>query len=470
MDKKQSRINENQSENFNIITSHPNSITPTDEDIINLIRQNSKNCYKITKDKAIEYFDERNMDYLKANRIDNTGIIDIIQNNAILTPDQYQKEYWDILLNIINSIKKTNNKVPYPSLPFGKSLEDKEFLDLFKRTIDYACYSLPKKDLKEIKETLKEICKNTNNIFTYPRPLKEIKENGLLTFIMSQNYDEKEESISLIRVNNCSITPLIKLKFEKNNTNHDLDKDELKEILTSKVLLKFYRENLREFTPKFDEKIKDEESLKKCITSYINNYNIYFANLPTNIFGITIHTGNIYLKSKYIKEYFNIYLSNNIDEDNLIIIREKIVLNIKHGINHSLLREIDTDMKENFFLKSKNNNSKNALLIFKDKFLENKKHKYPSNESGNCFDFAFYKGYYFVNLFKEEAIFFMDVKNMKDENEYSVKFNEMMANKSKNINWGSSINKFKKSNNDYPCCFKSRILMHTTNSNEIKNK
>ena len=289
MDKSQNRINENESEDSsNKITSYPNNIIPTDEDVINLIRQNSQKCYKITKDKAIEYFDEWNMEYLKRNRIDNQYIIDIIHKNANLTPDQYQNEYWDILLNIINSMKKTKKKVACPLLPFGKSLEDKEFLDLFKRTVEYACYSQSKSDLEEIKETLKEIGTYTSNIFIYPRPLKDLKENGLLTFIMSQNYNEKDESLSLLRVNNCSITPLIKLKFEKNNTSYDLDKDELREILTSKVLLKFYMDNLREFTTKFDEKIKDEESLKQYIISYLNNYNIYFANLPTNIFGLTI--------------------------------------------------------------------------------------------------------------------------------------------------------------------------------------
>ena len=51
---------------------------------------------------------------------------------------------------------------------------------------------------------------------------------------MYQTEKEKEESISQIKVDNCTITTLIKLKFTKNNNYYDLDKKELKKYYARK--------------------------------------------------------------------------------------------------------------------------------------------------------------------------------------------------------------------------------------------
>ena len=190
---------------------------------------------------------------------------------------------------------------------------------------------------------------------------------------------------------------------------------------------------------------------------YLDNYNIFFCGMPNNIHSITIHTGNIYLQSKYIKEYYENKNNNKIKGDISIIIREKIVLNIFHEMNHCLLRLIDETKQKNFFLKSNNSNSKKEILVFKDKFNEKNIYSFPGNEIGNNFDFIFYKGYYFQNLFQNEANFFLDIKNLKDEKDYDFKFNQMIQETKKNKPQKSSINKFN-TKFDFSRCFKSKIL------------
>ena len=64
--------------------------------------------------------------------------------------------------------------------------------------------------------------------------------------------------------------------------------------------------------------------------------------------GLSIHTGNIYVKIKYLRDF---YMEKN--EESQIIIKEKIILNIGHELMHLLLREIDQKMKSNFMIKSK---------------------------------------------------------------------------------------------------------------------
>ena len=181
--------------------------------------------------------------------------------------------------------------------------------------------------------------------------------------------------------------------------------------------------------------------------------------MPSNIHAVTIHTGNIYIQSKYITEYFeNINKTESKrKEEESIVIREKIVLNIIHEMNHILLRLIDENKNKNFFLKSLNSDSKREILLFKDKFNVKSKYPFSGNESGNNFDYNFYKGYYFNYLFKNEANFFLDIKNIKDEKEFNSNFDKMILETKKNRPKKNSICKFNKKY-EFSKCFKSKIF------------
>ena len=261
--------------------------------------------------------------------------------------------------------------------------------------------------------------------------MKDLKENGLLTYILAETEDEKEDSLDILKIDNCSFSPLIELAFRKKGVNYNLNKKELKEILSSNVLLFFFQNNLVNFIPEFRKKIKKDDELIPYINLYLDNYNIYFCDFPSNIHAVTIHTGNIYIQSKYIAEYFQNQKKkeSKTKEEESIIIREKIVLNIIHEMNHCLLRLIDENKNKIFFLKSQNADSKKEILFFKDKFNEENKYQFPGNESGNNFDYSFYKGYYFQHLFKNEANFFLDIKNLKDEKEFDSNFDKMISEK-----------------------------------------
>ena len=439
MDKYENKIDDNNTNNFDEI-----------ENIINNFHESAE--FSMTENEAIKFYDDSNISILKKNQKDNSNISNIIQKNISYTAIELQNIYWNKLIDIINSIKKTSLKYPYPVLEFGKSLDDLQFLQLFEQITQYISYALNSNELKDMIKELKDIIKNSKNIFAYPQILKDVKENGLLTYMLAETKGEKNDSKVFINCDNCTFTPFIKLQFSKNNINQDLDKNEITNIMTSNVLIHFFKNNLKNFIPKFDEKIKDDNDLKNIIISYINKFNIYFCNLPPDYMAFTIHNGNIYMKSKYLKEYYENNMNQIINEENSVIIREKIVLNIQHELNHALLRVIDKEKKNNFFLKSSHINSKNKILKFKDKFNHNIFHEHTIDESGCCFDFLFYKGYYFNDLYPIEANFFLDIKNIKDENEYNIKFNEMMKNNRKPEGGINSINKFKNELDYFPRC------------------
>ena len=413
---------------------------------------------KISKKKAIELFEEYNEKYLTKNPKEESKYKSIIEENNSYTPEDKQEIYWKELKIILGTIQQTPIEYSAPILPFGKSMNDLDFPDLVKQAINYACHSQNKENLNYMNDVFNNIEEYTQNIFIFPNVLKDVKKDGLLSFIVGETFKEKKEGLCLLKASYSTITPLLKLKFENNGINYDLDKEEIYKILTSKVVLKFYRDNLKDFIPNFQQKVKDDESLKAYMKLYLNNYNIYFCDLPSNLMAVTIYNGNIYLKSIYLQEYFTNINKDIINQDDSIIIREKIVLNLKHEFNHGLIRIIDKEKNSNFFLKSKKSNKTNDYIVFREKLNENIFHNYPVDESGNCFDFKLYRGYYFNNLYKNEAHFFLEIQSLKDENDYIKKFDEMMNNKGNDFYTLNSINKFKIIDDEHPHCFKIALL------------
>ena len=441
----------------NILSLHEKENNPSIKDILQYIISGNSSK-RVTKDKALELYEEYNEKHLLNNPIDNNKYEKIIEDNKTFTPEAQQEKYWECLKNIFASIKKSYKKCPAPSLPFGKTLEDYDFLVLVEQAVKYACFSQKDNNLNYMKNILVNIDKYTKNIFTFPNIIKDIKKNGILSIIYADTLKEKSEGLSYLKINKSTISPFIKLEFTINKKKYDLNKEELFKIFTSDIIIKFYKENLSDFIPDFDKKIQNDEEIKNYIKNYLENYNIYFCDLPNNIMGVTLYSGNIYLKLKYIKEYFINKQSDIIEEDNSLIIREKIVLNLKHELNHVLVRLIDEEKKLNFFLKSENSKKKDNYLIFNDKLLKDITHKSILNESGNCFDYILYQGYYFDTLSKKEANFFLNISEIKDVKKYKEKFTEMMEDEDNDEICDSSINKFKTIIEEKPHCFKSVIF------------
>ena len=132
--------------------------------------------------------------------------------------------------------------------------------------------------------------------------------------------------------------PLVNLPFDKNE--EDLNKNNLIDIATSYVPLLSFNTTLKNFVKNYKFK---KNVLKIKIKNYIESHEIYFLSFEDNIHGLTIHTGDIFINLKYIKEYFDI---NN--ESNKLIIRSKIVMVFLHELNHGLIREIEEEKRENF--------------------------------------------------------------------------------------------------------------------------
>ena len=439
--------------NNNLINMNP---SPFEDDTINekitFIEKFSKKKIQteriyVSLEDAIEKYDQNNLIFFEQMRGEaKSNINKLLEQSYEITPSELQQKYGNKVIDAINSIKKSQIYVDLPKLPFGKQLSDDEFLDLLNKCVCYANYHLTNENLNKIREKLLQNSKIILNIFKTRRILKDLLENALLTILTSDDESDQADNFDILCSSYIStITPFAKLEF--NNNNNTLDKKELIETLCSKVHLKNYYESLDEFIPNFKNIVKSEEGLKVYINVYLQKYNIYFCKLPQNIMAITIHTGNIYLKADYLEEYFN-----KTDLNSQIIIREKIVLNLSHELMHGLIRIINPEMAENFFDKSeKKTKVKDNQIEFKDKFVSNF-YSLNANESGNVFDHNFYEGYYFGELYEEEAFFFLDIKKLNSIDEYKNKLNSIILGEKKNKVINSSVNKFKKLKYEKPHC------------------
>ena len=306
--------------------------------------ENIQNNWQYKSIKSyIDQYDKENFEIIK--NTNSKDLESILAYNIAITPYENQSIYSKMIIDEINNIKKSNKYYELPILPYGKKLSDQEFIFLFKSCVKYANYVLEADSLENIKIKLLELTDEIKNIFACPQILKDLKENALLSILTSIKADDQTDNFKLLNVQYSSLSPLIKMQFGK----HQLSKKELVETFCSPVYVKNYMKALQKFFPNFAQRVPTEEKLKEYIKNHFNNHDIYFCDIADqdNILALTIHTANIYLKARYLEENYK-----QKSEKNLIIIREKIILNIAHELNHALVREINLEMKSNFFIKS----------------------------------------------------------------------------------------------------------------------
>ena len=364
----------------------------------------------LTVKESLDKYDDDNLSFLKINNnIEEYKLLfDTVNENIKITSKEDQKTFSTSVISSINLLSGSGKYFELPKLKYGKSLSDEEFISLLKECISFANYNLPNAQIEKMKnKLLYEYYSTISNLFKYPQIIKDLMENALLTILTSNNEDDQEDNYELLKIKDCTMTPFIQLDFKHNTLN----REELTRIFCSNIYILNYVQTLNDFLPESNKKVNEKE-IKTYIENYFLNHNrnIYFCILPERMMAISIHTGNIYLKARYLEEYYNEEAKNP-----QIIIREKIILNLGHEINHILLREISDSMSQNFLIKSKcknknKNNNNNSELIFVNKFDSKRTHKFNMDESGDYFDFFFFNKFYFDTLYLNEANFFFEYK------------------------------------------------------------
>jgi hypothetical protein len=442
----------NQAPNFKVVIEKDEF----DFEIFDAMKDNQEKSNDIPIEKCLQKFDDNTFLIVNSDNSEkNKKIKNLVRNNLDKTPEKERNYYKNQVINILSGLKKSKKAATLPKLPYGQSLSDDEFISLLEKCVEYSNYHLKKETIEEMKKKLTEYYSYViNDIFSEIKIKKDIIQNALLTILTTDNNKDQQDNYDLLSMTKISSIPLIQMEFDKDG-KYKLDINELKETFCSPIYLENYQKTLKDFIPEANKRNVTFDELKEHITNYFDNHLIYFSDLPKETMAITCHTGNIYLTSAYLYEYYNDKGPNS-----KLIIREKIILNIGHELAHVLLREISKTMNENFFITSNNKNKdiKNNSIPFKAKFI-NKIHPFNGNESGNMFDYNFFNNYYFESILPKEAEFFLNIKTYQTIESYQNELDKIIAEEKKSNLTEEPVNKFKKKIGQHiRWCIKSRLF------------
>ena len=90
----------------------------------------------------IKKYDLDNLSFLsQSEEQEYDKIKNDLEHNFSITPIELQNYYSTQILEAIKSIQKSKIYAELPKLPFGKSLNDNEFLELLNKCVSYANYN-----------------------------------------------------------------------------------------------------------------------------------------------------------------------------------------------------------------------------------------------------------------------------------------------------------------------------------------
>ena len=209
--------------------------------------------YNISIKDCLNEYDDFNYKILNNNTINLEKMKEDFYENIDITPLAEQEEYKNQMIDIIKNMNKSDIFSELPSLPFGKSLSDKEFILLLEECANFASFHLSKEKIEIIKKTLlNDHADVLENLFRKGKIKKDVIQNALLTILTTDNEKDQKDNFNLLVIKYSTATPLIKLDFNKND-EYKIDMNELIQTFSSHVYIKNFQKTFEEFGVKKNE-------------------------------------------------------------------------------------------------------------------------------------------------------------------------------------------------------------------------
>lgn len=357
----------------------------------------------------------------------------------------------------------------------GTKINESKLFEGVNKSIDNINQTWPNYKIKLLKEELKKI---DYSDFNFDNPLSNLKIDTFLDLLLipSNNFNQYNNNIKILGIQNCTTVPLIKgIKFIDPQSQKEIlfNKDFIKSKISTNIgIVNAFYKMLQKFT---DKKHLELNVLINEINKMIDNTCIYFSDMPINTCGLTISNGDIYISGDYLQEAMG-----ETEEYKILKIRNskinykfksicKIYLTLLHEFSnklHYLMRVKENhEWKNNFFDHSEEINLNNNLeyyinlsgkYSFQNKQNYNNLHNYI-DKSGDFFDRELYVGTRFLGVDENISEFFLCEKCSIYSNYINKLKNlrKIFSQKSK----CSSISKFKIVDNSSRCNFS--IIRHS---------
>lgn len=313
----------------------------------------------------------------------------------------------NLIKNLDKNKKTTNNIINIPEFIFGNEMDDKLFLTLFENIMK-DIGNKKSENADGIKSFFNKIKFDTlYSIFNNEFILSKIKKDIIIHLLIDKGLCNSKpdinltESVNIIKGLNDKEFSIKKIDLEfnavnsKNDQKFKLNKNSLKNFLTSEAIMSAIEETLKNFE---DNKINNpgRNILKNKSEEFIENTKFYSIHLTDKIYAFTIYNGDIFINKKYID------IANNNNDKRQLSALAIILLSIIHEFMHYLIRTLsDNKTSKNYFLKTKNRIKKSGTVEI--------------NESGNFLEKLLIGNYY--------GFFSIDAEYLLDINNYNVLFN-----------------------------------------------
>ena len=384
------------------------------------------------------------------------------------------------LISILDKIDETQPKTSRATLnkknfsfPFGADIDEKQLKEFLKKIVAFINENYTRNVKHALKDYFKsgKIEENIRMITGDKGIVSTLKKDMIISLLLEKNKNELTSLSSPILCKKISEIPLNEIMIKENRDKIILNKDFLIKAVKTNIIKEIYDKVCEKYVNNYRNYNID---IIQTLIDHINKMKICFGELPEDICGLTLYSGDVIINAKYLNWIYSndkdinsrkkqalcsIYLTLLHEFCHILVRLVKSTINKKKAkINQfeenedqSIIRAPNSGMK-NYKIKKIANiftGKKNKIIDEFDILINNynkitgkktspKNQKTGINESGRFFDLYFYGIESYCDLTNEEADFFLNLKNFEKngiKNYYQKLKNvyNMRDNKSKGI-------------------------------------
>ena len=384
------------------------------------------------------------------------------------------------LISILDKIDETQPKTSRATLnrknfsfPFGADIDEKQLKEFLKKIVAFINENYTRNVKHALKDYFKsgKIEENIRMITGDKGIVSTLKKDMIISLLLEKNKNELTSLSSPILCKKISEIPLNEIMIKENRDKIILNKDFLIKAVKTNIIKEIYDKVCEKYVNNYRNYNID---IIQTLIDHINKMKICFGELPEDICGLTLYSGDVIINAKYLNWIYSndkdinsrkkqalcsIYLTLLHEFCHILVRLVKSTINKKkekinqfeENEDQSIIRAPNSGMK-NYKIKKIANiftGEKNKIIDEFDILINNynkitgkktspKNQKTVINESGRFFDLYFYGIESYCDLTNEEADFFLNLKNFEKngiKNYYQKLKNvyNMRDNKSKGI-------------------------------------
>ena len=411
------------------------AMNETHEEILDLYEEEQKQ-----KDPGIKAFSKRWKNLNKKKKNFNTLGSRLIKIIDKLDEKQPKKK------NEILDKKKF-------SFPFGVDIDENQLTGFLEKIVDFINENYSVKVRRALKGYFKDskIETNIRLIDNKKEIVSTLKTDMIISLLLEKDKEELSSLSAPILCNKISEIPLNEITIREKKDNIIFNKNFLKKAVKTKIIRDIYDKVCNKYVSNYSNYYID---ITQTLVNHIDRMKIYFGELPEDICGLTLYSGDVIINAKYLNWIYSNNKNSNLSKKQavcsifLTLLREfshilvrlvkSMINNRNKNINinqfeesedlipgsapNSILKGYNIKGTTNIFAGKKNQivDEFNKLIDKYNKISGKKTFKKNTkkgmNEHGDFFDYNLFGIKSYFELTQKESDYFLNLKNFENTN------------------------------------------------------